>query len=231
MGDRGEGGAQAASLERRPPGEHLEQHTSEREEVRAMIDRCASKLLRCQVGHRPQHHLRVPLLRRFGRRLRAAVPGLPPRQAEVEDLHTPRCEHEDVLRLQIEVGDAACVRGGETLGRLEHDGHRGAPRQRLAGHALAQVASRQQLGDHVPAPAVLADVEDPENAGVGERREQARLVVELREAGGRALHPRGEDLERDLAPEAAVPRAIHGPEPAGAEHTPDLVRSEPLPRR
>ena len=62
-----------------------------------------------------------------------------------------------------------------------------------------------------------------------ERREHLRLALESREAFAIAGERVGQDLDRDLASELGVARAIHLAHPAGAERRNDLVRTELVP--
>ena len=68
------------AAERQPAGQHLEQHDAEREDVGAVIDPLAERLLRRQVGdglralrRRGRHHRRRPA--RAPRRRRSTSPG------------------------------------------------------------------------------------------------------------------------------------------------------------
>ena len=59
---------------------------------------------------------------------------------------------------------------------------------------------------------------------------EARICASRSEAGealGVLGEGRRQDLERHLAPEPRVPRAVHLAHPARAESHPDLVRAEP----
>ena len=56
--------------------------------------------------------------------------------------------------------------------------------------------------------------------------DRPRFLLEAAEAVGIGGDVVGQDLDRDVAPEARVPRAVHLPHAAGPEKLDDLVRPE-----
>ena len=78
-----------------------------------------------------------------------------------------------------------------------------------------------------------AGVFEPVNRGdvrMIQRREHLRFAPKPREPIGVDAEGLGKDLQRDVAPELRVPRAIHLAHPAGAQGREDVVRPESRPR-
>jgi hypothetical protein len=61
-----------------------------------------------------------------------------------------------------------------------------------------------------------------------ERREHLRFTTETREAIGIVCHGGQEHLDRDVAIQLGVPRAVDLAHPAGAERGNDFIRAETL---
>ena len=62
-----------------------------------------------------------------------------------------------------------------------------------------------------------ADVVDAEDVGMVERRGRARFLLESRQAIGFGARAGRQHLDRDVAPEPRIARAIHFPMPPAAE--------------
>ena len=73
---------------------------------------------------------------------------------------------------------------------------------------------------------LLADVVQSDDIGMIERRGGPRLLLEARAPGGIVREFDGQHLERDLATQAGVARAIHFAHPARPERGDDLVWAE-----
>ena len=69
-----------------------------------------------------------------------------------------------------------------------------------------------------------ADVVDGEDVGVIERGDGARLLLEAAQPVRIGREPRGQDLDRDVAPEPRVAGAVHLAHPARADRGDDLGR-------
>jgi len=102
------------SLERRTPGQHLVEHTAEREDVRAPINRSALRLFRRHVSRRAEDDAllrRGQAQRRRVREIRIYCLRLERlRQPEVQHLHRAIASHLDVGGLQVAMNDAVLVR-------------------------------------------------------------------------------------------------------------------------
>ena len=142
-----------SALNGRAAGEHFVEHGAEREDVRASIDDLAAHLLRCHVSGGAGDERSRGLGWTFLRRVTPAAPEVVQcREAEIEDLHAAVQREEDVLRLQVAMHDAACVRGAKPPGHLERDVERRVHRQRAGAEARAQRLAFQTLRHEVGAP-------------------------------------------------------------------------------
>jgi hypothetical protein len=92
--------------------------------------------------------------------------------------------------------------------------------------ARAQGVTLEQLGDDEPVVRLAAVVVDAEDVRVRERGERLGLALEAREHRGIASERGGEDLERDVAIELEVARAVDLAHAAGADGRDDFVRPE-----
>ena len=122
--------------------------------------------------------------------------------------------------------DPFVVRGGEAVGDLHGVVERLAHRQASFAQSVAKRGAFEQLGDDERRAVVRSKVEDDQQVGMIERAGGARLLLEARQVVAVLRHRRGEDLERHLAPDARVARAIDLAHAAGAERAGDLVGSE-----
>jgi hypothetical protein len=122
-----------------------------------------------------------------------------------------------------------CLR--EALGGLRRVGEELLERQRACGEELAKRVSFDALhGD--PRDAVRRpDVVDRHDVRVVQRGGRAGLFLEALEPFLVRSERGRKDLDRDVAPEPGVPRAIDLSHAARAERREDLVRPEPSTRR
>ena len=133
---------------------------------------------------------------------------------------------EHVLGLDVPVDDAPFVGGGETVGDGGADLHDLSRRQRAPADERAQRLAAEELGHGVDDAVLLAEIMDGEDVGVRERGDRAGLALE---AGARRFvrgEPGRQDLDRHLAIEREVARAVHLAHAPGAERRDDLVRAE-----
>ena len=116
--------------------------------------------------------------------------------------------------------DTLCVRGGEPAGDPDGD------LDRLPDRSLFQLVTNrravQQLRDDVRRVVVGADVIDGKDIRVVERGRGASLLREPEEPIGVERERLGKDLDRDIAIEPRVTRAVHLSHPAGADRRDDL---------
>ena len=215
-----------APREHRPAGQHLEQHAPERPDVRPRIDVPARHLLRAHVaggaddeadlGDRLDGLLRVALhRRRLG-------------EAEVDELHlTPGREHH-VRRLEIAVDHALGVRLFEPGDDLHRDRERLFEGQRSAGQAVRQRFTVHSLEDEVGRAIHPLEAVDRGNVRMAERGEDPRLAFEAPQAPRVAAKRVGQALDRDLAAQAGVERAVDAPHAARAQQIEDLIAADVL---
>ena len=184
--------------------------------------------------------------------LRAAL-----RQPEVEHLDDAVVRDRDVRQLEIAMDDTLFVRRFESVGDLPRDRQRladrqpvlesptlGDPRARLRRSNTGRSFSRSWLDgsaevlgqrlavdelehQRVNAVAVLEPV-DRTDVRMIEGREQPRFTLEARTAIGVGDEGLRQDLDRHVAPELRIARAVHLAHAAGSDQRSDLVRSEPL---
>ena len=122
--------------------------------------------------------------------------------------------------------DSVLVRRRETARDLERVLDRLAARDRTGGEAVAQRLAGEELRDRVDDAVVRAEVVDAEEIRVRERGDGLRLALEAREGGGVRREALGKDLDRDVAVEFRVARAVDLSHPARAERPEDFVRAE-----
>jgi hypothetical protein len=139
----------------------------------------------------------------------------------------PGARDEDVVGLQVPVDDPALVRRGEALRDLQAVVDR-LPLRKLstAVEPSLQRLSFEQLRDRVGNAVVPAEVVDREDVRVRERGDRQRLALEARQGVGIPGERLGQDLDRDVAVQLGVARAIdlaHSPDPQWRE---DFERGE-----
>ncbi len=233
--DRGERVAHRLAGEEPLSREHLPEDDAEGPDVGALVHRLAAGLLGAHVGRGPEDHAGLGPLARHRRgaggvaRVQGgggvAREGLG--EAEVEDLDLAVGRELDVGGLEVAVDDALAVGLLERLGDLPRDGERLVDGERAAREPLREVLARHQLHRQRHEALALLEPVDRRDIRVAERREDLRLAAEAREALGVLGEGGRQDLERGLAAELRVPRAVHLSHPSRAESHPDLVRAEP----
>ena len=150
-------------------------------------------------------------------------------QPEVGDLRRPVAGQEDVRRLDVAVDDPTAVGHVHGPGQRLDDPRRVLDGLRFAGDPLRQAASLEELQREIRQAVVLADLEDLDDVGVVDGGDGAGLGLEasqvVRSCTGAGL----DHLQRDQALEPEVPRLVHDPHAAGAQHAQDLVAGDPRP--
>jgi hypothetical protein len=122
--------------------------------------------------------------------------------------------------------DPGAVRLGERLGDLHRDVEQPPRRQRPGREQLAQARTVDELHRDVGGAVRGADLVDRDDVGMVERGGGARLGLEAPQALGVVGERRRQHLDRDVASETRILRAVDLAHPAGAELTVDLVRPE-----
>ena len=192
------------AAERQLAREHLVQHDAEAEDVGAMIDLAADRLLRRHVGQRPDHRagLRDPGARLGFARVRQLG------DAEVEDAHASAGGDDHVRRLQIPVDDAGAVRRGHGVGDLQRVVDGGADWQPVRRNQRVERLPVDVLHDDEVHVVVAADVVDGDDVRMVERGGGARLAQKARPLRRRC--PLGEHLDCHVALQPRIAGEIDG---------------------
>src|SRR5262249_43123948 len=138
----------------------------------------------------------------------------------------PVARDEDVLGLQVAVGDPLPVRGGEPRGDLPRVIERLRRSDPSAAEPLAQRFPFEQLADDEVQTLVRTDVVYADDVRMIERARRLRLQLEA----AKPLRVRGEalveNLDRDVAVQPRVARAIDLTHPSGAHERMNPIRAE-----
>ena len=129
----------------------------------------------------------------------------------------------DVRGLDVAVDDAARVAVVERLGDLDADVDDLAEAQRLVADQPEQVRAADERHDEEERALVAAEVVDRDDRGVVHLRDDLRLALEALLELRRVRSSRGDELDRDLAVEHRVPRAVDDAHAAPSELPQDLV--------
>ena len=132
-----------------------------------------------------------------------------PRDAEVGHLGRALLVDQHVLGLHVAVHDVARVRGAQGAGDLDRVGDRLGDRQAaLAPDAVLERLALDVFEDDVRAPLVLARVDNTDDVGVRELGHGARLAAKALELIRVGRHLTVHELDRDLALQRLVERAV-----------------------
>ncbi len=213
-----------------PPDQHLEQHDTERPNVRPLVHFLTSGLLGRHIRSSSKNHSLLGCCqtqrRRLGQVCFAPVNGECLRQTEVQHLDlTVRCDL-DVSGLQISVNDALLVCGFEGFGNLEYEFEGFFDRDRAALEPIGQGVAFDQFEDEEPRAVVFFEAIDCGDVGMVQRGQQFRFTFKP----GQPLFVFGElfgkRLDGHFAPELGVPRTPHLAHTTLAERGEDLVAAE-----
>src|SRR5262249_58732064 len=111
------------------------------------------------------------------------------------------------------------------------DVHRLLPAGRRVRQARAQGLALEQLRDRIEEVSLAAEVVERQDVGMRERRDRSRFVLEAPGELRVARETLRQHLDRNLASEPGVPRAVDLAHPARAERAEDLVGTEAGARR
>ena len=148
------------------------------------------------------------------------------RQSEVQDLHATVGLHEDVFRLQVAVDQLLVVCRGQALRHLDRPIDGLPPRNRTAAQPVPERFAFEQFRDGIQPAVMRTSVKDREHVRVRERGHCLRFALEpcaLYGIGSQALR---EDLDRDVALQARVSRAIDFPHAPRSERGDDFIWPE-----
>ena len=217
MEELGEQFEEPLRCERGGSRQTLEQHTSEREDVRARVHGAlALRLLGRDVAQRSDQRARLGELGQVGR---LADPG----EAEIEHLGVfhPPVHEEDVPGLDVAMNDASRVHDAQRTAeaRSHHQGLR--DREPPARDEVSEILTLEPFHHEVPLArghGAVGDVAD--DIGVPERGQQPRLALEARRGGGPQL---GHHLDRHPAARGAIDGLEDVRHPPGAGEPRELV--------
>jgi hypothetical protein len=202
-------------LERGLAGQHGVDDARQRELIGARIHRLPRDLLGRHVPDGPDHHVHR---RQLGRLAQLGHP-------EVEHLHLPVVGEEDVLRLQIAVGDVARMRRLERRRHLLRDLERLDQLHPPAIHARAERLTVEELEHDVGQPVVGDVVVDQlDDVGVLERGDDLRLATEAGQRLGVVGELVAQELDREALGHTHVPRFVDGGHAALRHEALDPVR-------
>jgi hypothetical protein len=237
--DRGDQARLALARERRGAGRHFVEHAAQRPEVAAGVGLLGFEDLGRHVLERADDRAFTRERRGDGRRLRERTARRDPRgrepggtrETEVHELRPGAGEH-DVARLEIAMNHAGAMRALERLGDLGAELEQLGGRQRSTLEPGGQRVTVHQLHHQVvdvtrPGFAGCpADVEQGADIGVAETRDGLGLAFESRPHLGVGRQVLGQHLDRHVAPEPRVPRAVNLAHTARSDRSEDFVRAE-----
>ena len=251
--------ADGLAAEERLAAQHLEQHDAEHPDVGAADRPPGRRLLRAHVGGRAEDHIRaidaaVMSASSTGRTTSRPVTSAALARPKSSTFTDARRRDLDVGRLEVAMDDPCGVRGLESVGDLPRDRERLVQRKtdplrlavapvpdarsrpasaRSVTHAVHQLGERgaiDQLHHDRLGGAVLHAV-DRGDVRVVERSQRLRLAREPASRSAIVANRLGQDLDRDVAIELRVARAIHLAHAAGPERPEDFVLTEARPDR
>ena len=122
--------------------------------------------------------------------------------------------------------DPLLVRGGQAVRDLQRVTDRLARRKGSSGEPGTQRFAFEKLRDEIGRSIVSPDVMDGQDVGVIQNPGGAGLLLEPPQPVRISREGSGKNLDRHLAPQPRVPRAIHLSHAARAERREDLVGAE-----
>ena len=210
-------GLRPVLLERPAARRHLVEDHAERVNVGAGIPLLAAHLLGRHVGERAEDR---PGPRQVGGGVgRVQEPG----QAEIEDLRHPGRRQHDVSGFQVAMQEAQTVRGLECVTDLRAETHQLVQPHGTLPQSRLERASRDVFHDEEVQAVLRVEVEDGRNAGVREAGQDVRLAAESVPRGGVRKRAAQEYLDRDVAVEVQIVRAVHLAHAALAERLENAV--------
>jgi hypothetical protein len=147
------------------------------------------------------------------------------RQTEIEHLHGAIGPHLDVRGLQIAMNNALLVRRSQRFSNLLRDRNAFVERHRALGNAICKRRPFDELHDQSPGAVRFFKAVNCRDVGMIQRCENLGFTLEARRSLGVTCERLAQDLQRDIALEPRVTRAIHLAHAARSEQADDLIRS------
>jgi hypothetical protein len=201
--------------------QHLVKDRSEREDIRARINRTALGLLGRHVRRRAHDEARSRAQRRHSRLSGTGLNELG--KSEVENLGTPVARDHDVGRLDIAMNDAACMRRVQSRCDLRTVLERLRNWQRALGKHFVERCALDELHCDEGGAGVLVDVVDGDDVRVIESGGGTRLLDEPTASIGVGRCLGRQHFDRHRSPEPAVDRAVHHAHAAAANLSFDAI--------
>ena len=203
-----------------PTGEHLEEHGTESEQIRASVDVFAFELLGRHVLHgaedRPRVGERLVLRRLLGTFTRRDRRFASLRKSEVKELD-PRFSQHDVARLQVTMHEAHTVRFVERVGDLSGVHERLIEGQSAFLQSIRKRLSFDVLHDEKVDTVVLPDIVKRADVWMVQARHRPRLALEALAQCRIFGEMLGKNFDGDAAPEPRVTRLVDFAHPARPE--------------
>src|ERR1043166_2047177 len=202
----------ALALKGTNPAQHLVHDNTKTPEITLAAKGFATRLFGRHVWHCARRHSSGDAAVRHGR------------QTEIQQLRRAvRGEH-DVARLHISMHDAARVRRAESTRDVAGDVNRFSQGEWSAAQPfLERLTVVERHRDEWPAFVGLPDLVNRANVDVLEPRCSSCLEQELIFGARRHTEVRRQELQRHVAVETRVVRAIHAPHATCADQADDLV--------
>ena len=208
------------------PVRHLVEHAAECPDVRTSIHREPSRLLRAHVSGRAKNQSRLRDRRHTRVRLTAGDQRIPC-ETEIEDLGDAVRRELDVGGFEIAMDDAALVRRVERVDELTCDRDRLVDREfPLRPHPRVERLPLDQLHHDGGEPRPLLQAVDGRNIRVVERRQNPRFALEPCEPVLIRREQPWQNLDRDLAMQLGIARAVDLAHAACAQLREDLIGTE-----
>ncbi len=198
-------------------GGHFIEHRAEGKQIRPLVERQAAHLLGRHVPQCAEQTVRPGGARIGARRFVRPRRVRDFRQTEVEQLGRSAVRDEDVAGFQIAVNDPVRMRGVERVGDRCRQLQKLGQRQRAAREAVAQAFALQKLHHEKRHAAFATHFVNRADVRMVERRRRARLPVESLHRAFIRQECRREELERHLAAQSRVLRAVDNAHAAGAD--------------
>ena len=131
-----------------------------------------------------------------------------PGQSEVEDIHIAVVSHHDVRRLQIAVDDVFPMRRRKRVGQRNRDVEEPRQRESTTANPLVERAPLNELHCHEGNIIVFLDGEDGDDMRVVERGDGLGFASEARETIDVSREGIGKNLQRHIAIQFRVERAV-----------------------
>jgi hypothetical protein len=196
---------------------HFEQHRAKREEVGAPVNGSAADLLGCQVPGGPEEDARE-CGQSIGRRVLREL-----RDPEIKNLDDARAGEKDVVRLQITMNETGRVRDDQTACDIACDGPRFFCGEMSPSESRAQGLAVEKLGHQIWPPVEYADVENLDDIRMVERRGDASLLEKSPHALMVVRTGMSEHLQRDIAVQPKIGRAIDVTHPTARQQADDAI--------